>query len=1228
MVVSKDKLSRRKSIAVPTQSSSSSLRPTDIRRKRRAHSIAPGKIISPLSRSRLSLGPVKGILKGVRRKSSESQNHDDRNATQSMDLTNQDNSSSQPSRQSLAARRVSFSSTARVRLFTGSKPGSSTFEPADSSGEAQSSDDPASSSPQKPALVNDENAYPAASGRNRKSIRFSVAESDMDLTSANAGALLQDPEAESALMDEEMDFDDDDMDVTRVHGNVFRKRSLSAHVRAPLTQLSSNPLGEPSSDDPSRSDDTSQSFASERSINSESDQSGMEFTVPLNQALRPPQHNEAWVALVQATHSGAAQAPSSDNSMEDMEVDSPVKSKHIEDDSISDGSFNTGFEDGDETINVSKVLGRFSFGDMGRRESIAYSDMAYLDSAMDEDSEIYGNITGIAATSTPRPSAVVPPSSDPLEPEPVDRTDPPLESNIPPPTVFSRPTEQPSTAPSTRPGSPKKSTFTPKSPAKLTAKGFSAAFAPPVTKPVPRKSLSSSTQQINKPEKRPHDVGSTPPSPAKRQALATKWRFSVSTSPQQGSASFSAEQPRPLSPSKKAAFQSPIASQTLQGATASLTQKPVSSIRRPSGYLARRKSLGIGLGATASAEDISSTVNRTSPKKPKAGIGLGRASVGSGPSDAWKRFDKDTVTQAGGFPNSKGKERAAKPPEITVTPAQESLADPHEPPEDVAMALEQEPTTTQVLDLSTLLEDDGFGDEERESPQEGGLRATEHWREEVPQEGYVEEDIPPISIERFFEMTDIKFMDEITVPRKSIHPELRRNPRPFTEVPLAEYAVAMGVDVPRLVLYSRVARDLEGWLEKSKWNFKEAETEAAQMTPELFIEYARSDEEGQAELRHQLNLIKTNTRLLAKSDWIQWKLQWVESLRVTAQEVFTNLENDAKALEKLKAQADGIVPALQEEYDEIMRELEEEQQEISEIEQCDQGYLNELKASIAEQSLELDSLKNDLKENNDQLQWVQGRLEELESQKEETLAAIAKADRYMNIQKNSTHSEVLRLKAELEALESLHMFRICKVDSRLFEYVYAERFRVTIPCSNHIPLVDKVDITRTYDARTKVKDDFPRLSSILLVGAKQIVHSLSLQSASDTVSTRLIVQTLTDYWSSCAQIRGQLLHLSVKYPVEIEAIQEHLGFKAHAEVLFPAVKGKAILSFVFSSETYAHWPATIRTLECEVKVAYGNLDGRSLLDSVRGRLSQATPSDNYACLLDACIEAQEEHGGG
>jgi Spc7 kinetochore protein len=65
---------------------------------------------------------------------------------------------------------------------------------------------------------------------------------------------------------------------------------------------------------------------------------------------------------------------------------------------------------------------------------------------------------------------------------------------------------------------------------------------------------------------------------------------------------------------------------------------------------------------------------------------------------------------------------------------------------------------------------------------------------------------PPISISDFFQMTDIRFMDEITAPRRSTHPSSRPSAREPSLIPLAEYVVAVDVDTPQLQLYQKICR--------------------------------------------------------------------------------------------------------------------------------------------------------------------------------------------------------------------------------------------------------------------------------------------------------------------------------------------------------------------------------------------------------------------------------------
>ena len=63
-------------------------------------------------------------------------------------------------------------------------------------------------------------------------------------------------------------------------------------------------------------------------------------------------------------------------------------------------------------------------------------------------------------------------------------------------------------------------------------------------------------------------------------------------------------------------------------------------------------------------------------------------------------------------------------------------------------------------------------------------------------------------------------------------------------------------------------------------------------------------------------------------------------------------------------------------------------------------------------SIEVEALKAEIVEGDDQHIWLQQCLEEAEVDKQETLAAIATAERLLHIQKNSTRPEVFRLKGK------------------------------------------------------------------------------------------------------------------------------------------------------------------------------------------------------------------------
>lgn len=748
-------------------------------------------------------------------------------------------------------------------------------------------------------------------------------EMDSDDTGFSPSAFFR-AGAEASMDDEFNDVDapsgGDDMDVTEVvPRNFVRKRSLSFGVsRQPLANLSiPQPPADIHDDQQDVSNETSyveEDSAQSQSFTSDGDVSQpMEFTVPLVRPPEPP--SEAWLALRSATHSGnIPYIPSSDDDggddggdVQEMELTDAVSRLQAARASLGLGE--TGAEDGGEvsftstedsfvdedvgngevgnqTVNVTQLMRRVSLGpnadstltsvfssqDQSREEAINQAVPQSPPSVPPAGSqEIYPAIPESPSAATPaEPHALYP--EIPADDDPVASAAAPTEliSSSERPPVFSVP--QP-TSPDTQfvpSGNPPQSTaipeplnftFTPKprapaspirsrssSPTKAPSspRKFTAAFAPPVIRPSPHK--------------RPNDALDTDhgvrSSPAKRPAGTER----LSITPGRGTGAVRVL----LSPSKMSPVKmAPSHVEEQYGAGPS--KRTSTGFRRPSGYFAQRKSLGNVVPDLTTATNAGPILsNRISPIK-NAAAALRRKSIGFIGDSAGVREDATN-------------RKSASPTKVDVPEGQEQSSE-HPSSDDIRIraSLHREKLRPVPDDQNTQPGQDDV-----------------QWRSEAEDEGVDDTQGPQISIEQFFEMTGIRFMDDIAAPRRSIvHPSvLRPSRRASTEVqiPLAEYVVAMALNVPQLELYSYVSKDLQTWVERIKEIYKEAEEETQKATPPLFQEFVTTDENGQAELLHQLKLIKVHNHAQAKSEWYDWKVQWVEQLYQKANEGFNNLE--------------------------------------------------------------------------------------------------------------------------------------------------------------------------------------------------------------------------------------------------------------------------------------------------------------------------------------------------
>ncbi|TFY71134.1 hypothetical protein EVG20_g1874 [Dentipellis fragilis] len=1170
-------ISRRKSIAVPHHSTA--FRPTH---KRRPHSITPGdsvlKQLSPAAKRRRSLAPRKSILKAAITPDDTIAPED---ATQSMDFTRtfgdmQDNTT----RKSLG-RRVSFAPAAYVRLFDKDKKGKRRSS-------AYSDGSPEFSGGK------DENASNKTHRRSstRRSIAFSEngeasmeIDSDFDDTGPLPEGFLLD---RSDLQDEE--FDDDLGDLPDEDGNdmelteampVRRKsvsfgprRRSSTQPRAPLAQVSHDPPEESESmriDDSVSTDDHTQSTDMTQSSNASSGEHSqtMDFTVPVHRPFRksePP--SEQWLALRAMTHSGDTPYEEPPSEEED---DGDLGLYPADGDSVSMAAS----EDMELTVAQSRLIAlrdSLGLGQATEEDSFTSSENASLEFSNDAMGDQTVNVTNILRQSLGGADTSAMDFTE-IHRQPEHTSEEVSEDLIPPPQLSPEQAEAEPIVPTPVP-QPSSSVFsapTPQAPQHNARQALPAGrvfFRPGSEATAAKPDLPSSSTNAN-------------PSPRKAGTAA----FAPPTTrpqPKRPAAPDSEEQEDRRSPTQRtsvAARASLAAAGRLSPRKGSVEPAPARHangglLRRPSGYFAQRKSLG--------PSGFSNTAAEPQAGPSKTNVTAGRASIGS-VAELSGVFERPMSPIA-----AQRQLREASPVHASASPRQDEVA-----------------TRFEDLQIRSRAEVHEDTEVERDG-QEGDAGPTEQWRAGVQQQSFSDDDGPPISIEQFFAMTGVRFMDEIAAPRRStIHPSqlqsLRRSSVPEADIPLADYMIAMTVDVPQLEQYSRVVKDLQSWIQNSEEIYRQAEEEATKFTPTLFREYSMADEEVQEELLHQLKLIKANNHGNARSQWYDWRLQWVEGLYEIADKGFSDLEEDARSLESTITQAQSILPSLREEYEQVMRELGEELRIADEIEHCDQDYLNELNSTIAEQEATLEAYRADISETNAQLERLHEKLEEIEAQKRETSTVIDESKRLIHVQKTSTHAEVFRLKDELAALEELHLWRVTETQPDLFELVYASSYRVTVPCKDFRPILDKVEIARM---REMPKDQHPRLTDVSLKLAQQRLAA----SPPDSLSITDVVEKLGDFWIACAQLRMQFKLLGIRYP---RRARDH----------HRARRGKAFISFVWDSNTLARWPMSIRDLTFDVKVAYGAADVAAIREALARRLAQATPVDNHACILDACAEA-------
>lgn len=211
---------------------------------------------------------------------------------------------------------------------------------------------------------------------------------------------------------------------------------------------------------------------------------------------------------------------------------------------------------------------------------------------------------------------------------------------------------------------------------------------------------------------------------------------------------------------------------------------------------------------------------------------------------------------------------------------------------------------------------------------------------------------------------------------------------------------------------------MKSYISSGRTEIRNLEDAALETQPPLFHDYASASAAEKNIIDAQLRDLKTNARLQSKSGWHNWRSQLLNDLKNGLLSTFQDLEADEKLISQVESSFQGVLPALLDQEQQLEDELQrlqmrkEEQEENSGAEiEIAREQLVSVEKMLGEQSAFLDHLKSDLA-------TQQSALEDAQSWKTETLAAIQEADRISEEYRGWSVDEVRVLQDKLSKIES------------------------------------------------------------------------------------------------------------------------------------------------------------------------------------------------------------------
>ncbi|KAM0786347.1 hypothetical protein ACM66B_001819 [Microbotryomycetes sp. NB124-2] len=493
--------------------------------------------------------------------------------------------------------------------------------------------------------------------------------------------------------------------------------------------------------------------------------------------------------------------------------------------------------------------------------------------------------------------------------------------------------------------------------------------------------------------------------------------------------------------------------------------------------------------------------------------------------------------------------------------------------------------------------------------------------------------LPILSLDAFFEATETGFMKDVlgmtgvdlaNKRRKSVAPATGR--KPSGPPSFADLAVAGACKSLFHQLYQSDQFRLQEEITSIMNQLDQCEEALKHEQPKIFTEWSCASDARRAALQNQFRMIKAHYYLVGRIEWNECRAQNHQSIIEVMEENLDGLRADNAIVDA--SEFNEVLPALEQRKAALLAELHAERQRDVELSACDQEELEAMHAAVAEQADELEKLERGFEEVAAQLAGLTSKADDLVAQVAKSTAERDELAQKLEEGRCFTKAEVSRLRAEYEALQQIHGWKLVRFDKHSVQLRHLDDFDVTL----FVGVGQIKNVEFAYNQTRKRSTLDAQVSEFLLNKvASHVQHAIESARTPHAAKARTIVRQIDSLWLNARRIRKEVLLANHRFPTCASFDEASASLQVIVDVHVPSVKSSFDVCFELTGEELVaeedapqrptDLEAVVTKVGSDVSVRFGKVDVESLKYIVRERLDVG----GRGSFVEACNEAEAKY---